>query len=193
VIGIASQAGIELTDLYKMIKQNFDILQLGHPTLRKIAKPVGSITQSYQTLFDNLLAFVIERKGAGIAAPQVNISERFFIMSSKPTVRYPNAPEMEPIVIINPEIINHSDEMVKDWEGCLSIPGIRSLVPRYSSVTVKFTSRFGDVVETDYSGFIARVFQHEIDHLNGVVFLDRVENTHDIVMEQEWLKIQPQF
>ncbi len=172
-----------------MTKQDFEILQLGDPELRKIAKPVGSITQSYQTLFDNLLTFVIGRKGAGIAAPQVNISERFFIMSSKPNERYPNAPEMEPIVIINPEIINHSDEIIKDWEGCLSIPGIRSLVPRYSSITVKFTSRFGDVVEADYSGFIARVFQHEIDHLNGIVFLDRLENTHDIVMEQEWLKI----
>ncbi len=170
-----------------MIKQDFEILLLGHPTLRKIAKPVDNITQPYQTLFDNLLDFVIERRGAGIAAPQVNISERFFIMSSKPNERYLNALEMEPIVIINPEIISHSDELIKDWEGCLSIPGIRSLVPRYSSVTVKFTSRLGALVETHYSGFIARVFQHEIDHLNGIVFLDRVENTHDIMMEQEWL------
>jgi peptide deformylase len=171
-----------------MIKQDFEILLLGHPTLRKIAKPIDNITQPYQNLFENLLDFVIERKGAGIAAPQVNISERFFIMSSNPNERYPNAPKMKPIVIVNPEIISHSDELIEDWEGCLSIPSIRALVPRYSSVTVKFTSRLGDIVEADYSGFIARVFQHEIDHLNGIVFLDRVKNTQGIMMEQEWLK-----
>jgi peptide deformylase len=171
-----------------MIKQDFEILLLGHPTLRKIAKPIDNITQPYQNLFENLLDFVIERKGAGIAAPQVNISERFFIMYSNPNERYPNAPKMKPIVIVNPEIISHSDELIEDWEGCLSIPSIRALVPRYSSVTVKFTSRLGDIVEADYSGFIARVFQHEIDHLNGIVFLDRVKNTQGIMMEQEWLK-----
>ena len=171
-----------------MTKQGFDILQLGHPILRKIAAPVGQITPSYQILFDNLLDFVIERQGAGIAAPQVGISERFFMMSSKPTARYPNAPEMAPIIIINPEVVSHSDEIITDWEGCLSIPGIRALVPRYSSLTVRFTSRLGERVETHYDGFIARVFQHEIDHLNGKVFLDRIKSTTDIIMEQEWLK-----
>lgn len=167
----------------------FEILQVGHPTLRKIAKPIDNIRDQYQPLFDDLLAFVISRQGAGIAAPQVGISERFFIMSSKPNERYPHAPDMKPIIIVNPDIINHSDSINQDWEGCLSVPGIRALVPRYSSVTVNFTSRFGEKNELEYSGFIARIFQHEIDHLNGTVFLDRVEDTRSIMMEQEWLKM----
>lgn len=167
----------------------FEILQLGHPTLRKIAKPIDNISDQYQTLFGDLLDFVISKQGAGIAAPQVGISERFFIMSSKPNERYPHAPEMDPIFIINPEIIAHSDTISEDWEGCLSIPSVRALVPRYSSITVKFTSRYGEEIKTSYSGFIARIFQHEIDHLNGIVFLDRVTNTHNIMMEQEWFKM----
>ncbi|MBL1320327.1 MAG: peptide deformylase [Methylophaga sp.] len=171
-----------------MQKKSFEILQLGDPRLRKAAKPIEAITAQHQILFDDLLDFVVSRQGAGIAAPQVGLSERFFIMASKPNERYPNAPNMEPIVIINPEIISHSDNLVEDWEGCLSIPGIRGLVPRYSSVTVKYLSRSGEEIKTRYSGFIARIFQHEIDHLNGAVFLDRIENNHNIMMEQEWLK-----
>lgn len=172
-----------------MTHHNFEILQLGHPLLRKIAKPVDVFNDQYQALFDDLIEFVVSRKGAGIAAPQVGISERFFILSSRANERYPDAPNMEPLVIVNPDIINHSDEIIEDWEGCLSIPDLRARVPRYASITVSYLTRHGEHIETEYSGFIARVFQHEIDHLNGTVFLDRVENTHTIMMEQEWLKM----
>ncbi|MFW5426473.1 MAG: peptide deformylase [Methylophagaceae bacterium] len=172
-----------------MALHHFEILQLGHPLLRKKAKVLETISAQHQILFDDVIDFVIEKQGAGIAAPQVGISERFFIMSSKPNERYPHAPDMEPVVIINPKIISHSDERVDDWEGCLSIPGLRALVPRYSSVTVSHLTRHGENIETEYSGFIARIFQHEIDHLNGKLFLDRVENNHTIMMEQEWSKM----
>lgn len=77
----------------------------------------------------------------------------------------------------------------KDWEGCLSVPGVRALVPRNTSIKVRFSSRLADVVEAEYSGFLARIFQHEFDHLEGKVFLDRVENSHEVMMEQEWLKM----
>jgi peptide deformylase len=182
------QVGLELIEHFKMPKKSFEILQLGNPLLRKTAQPLQSISTQHQTLFDDLLDFIVRRQGAGIAAPQIGLSERFFIMSSKPNERYPNAPDMKPIVIINPEIISHSDHLIEDWEGCLSIPGVRGFVPRYSSVTVKYLSRSGEESKTKYSGFIARIFQHEIDHLNGTVFLDRIENNHNIMMEQEWLK-----
>ena len=171
-----------------MPQPSFEIVLLGHPILRKVAKRIENITEQHQIIFDDLLDYLISQQGAGIAAPQVGISERFFIMSSKPNERYPNAPDMEPIVIINPEIIGYSDNLIGDWEGCLSIPGVRGFVPRYSSVTVKYLSRGGEEIETQYSGFIARIFQHEIDHLNGTVFLDRIENNYNIMMEQEWLK-----
>lgn len=173
-----------------MHNKNFQILLLGHPELRKIAQPIIDVSSNQtQSFLDNLLQFVRDKKGMGIAAPQVGVSERIFIMCSQPNTRYPYAPDMKPTAIINPEIIWLSAETEKDWEGCLSVPGVRALVPRHTSIKVKFTSRQGDVIETEYSGFLARIFQHEFDHLEGNIFLDRVENSHEIMMEQEWLKM----
>ncbi len=165
----------------------FDILLLGHPHLRLTAKPVCDVTSANnQVLFKRLLSFVLEKQGMGIAAPQVDVSQRFFIMSSHPNARYPHAPFMEPTIIINPEIVWMSEEMEKDWEGCLSVPGVRALVPRHTEIDVHYTLPTNEVVQTRYTGFIARVFQHEYDHLNGLVFLDRVETNYDIMVEAEW-------
>lgn len=176
-----------------MYDKNFQILLLGNPSLRKIAQPIIDITSNQmQSFLNDLLQFVYDKNGMGIAAPQVGISERIFIMCSRPNARYPSAPEMEAMVVINPEITWFSLETEKDWEGCLSVPGVRALVPRHTSIKVRFTSQSDDVVETKYSGFLARIFQHEFDHLQGKVFLDRVENTHEIMMEQEWLKMVTQ-
>lgn len=112
---------------------DFFIHQLGHPLLRHRAEPVESIEYpAFQQQLDALLAFVIDKGGMGIAAPQVGISQRFFILSSHPNDRYPYAPDVPPFAVINPEILAHSDTTSKDWEGCLSLPGIRGLVPRYN-------------------------------------------------------------
>lgn len=167
--------------------QAFDIIQLGHPLLRQPAEPVDNITDpAFQSQLDDLLQFVMEKGGMGIAAPQVGISQQVFILSSHPNARYPYAPDVEPFFVLNPEIISVSDNINKDWEGCLSLPGIRALVPRHEEVEVRYQTRDGDVVQTRYKGFLARVFQHELDHLQGMVFLDRVVNTRDVMMEQEW-------
>lgn len=168
----------------------FRILQLGHPHLRLSANPIDDIhSAELHAFIDALLQFVDEVKGMGIAAPQVDHSLRLFILSSKPNTRYPYAPLMPVTVMINPEIIWASDHIEKDWEGCLSVPSIRALVPRHETIKIRFTSRTGDLIETQYSGFLARVFQHELDHLNGVVFIDRVESSLDMMAEQEWLKL----
>jgi peptide deformylase len=168
----------------------FTILQLGHPNLRLVSKPVDDIASETTQLFiQQLLSFVEQAKGMGIAAPQVNHAIRLFIMSSHPNERYPYAPIMDKTVVMNPEIIWLSDETVKDWEGCLSVPGVRALVPRHQVICVKYILETGELYEAEYTGFLARLFQHEFDHLNGLVFLDRVEDSHDIVMEQEWLKM----
>lgn len=165
----------------------FDILQLGHPQLRQPAEVVDNMTDpAFQSLLDDLLEFVMEKGGMGIAAPQVGISQQFFILSCHPNERYPYAPEVAPFVVINPAIIETSAAQSKDWEGCLSLPGIRGLVPRYDWVKVRYSNRDGDIIESRYEGFLARVFQHELDHLQGTVFLDRVETTRDVMMEQEW-------
>lgn len=173
-----------------MSATNFTLLQLGHPHLRLISRAIDDLSiEQNQQFFDDLLRFVQDVNGMGIAAPQVDVQQRVFIMSSKPNPRYPYAPLMTPTVIINPEIISRSEQLEKDWEGCLSVPGVRALVPRHCSVKVRYSDRTGRQIETDYDGFLARVFQHELDHLDGKVFLDRVETNHDIVMEQEWQKL----
>ena len=173
-----------------MSKSAFTILQLGHPKLRLVSETVEDTSnETTQSFVQQLLSFVEDVKGMGIAAPQVNHAIRLFIMSSHPNERYPYAPIMDKTVVINPEIIWSSKETEKDWEGCLSVPGVRALVTRNQVIRVKYTLESGELCEAQYTGFLARLFQHEFDHLNGLVFLDRVEDSHDIMMEQEWLKL----
>ena len=160
------------------------IAQLGQPVLREVA---GKITDpgasSVQALIDDMLVTVADANGVGIAAPQVYEPLSLFIVSSRPNPRYPAAPEMEPTAMINPEILWMSDEKEKGWEGCLSIPGLRGLVPRHRRIGVRYLTRKEEVVEVEYADFLARVFQHEFDHVQGVVFLDRVETTHVLMTE----------
>lgn len=166
-----------------------EIIQLGHPLLRSKAQVVDNIqNQSIQDLIDNLIATVGQASGVGIAAPQVAASHRLFIVASRPNLRYPNAPTMEPTAMINPKILAHSNEVKKGWEGCLSIPGIRGSVPRYQAIEVEYTDRNDKLQKQELTDFVARIFLHEYDHLDGVVFLDRLESTQDIITEQEYQK-----
>jgi peptide deformylase len=166
------------------------VAQLGNEILRLKAASVKEINKpSIQSLIDDMLITVSDTDGVGIAAPQLYESLQIFIMASCPNSRYPNAPSMEPTAIINPEILWFSEEQDKDWEGCLSIPGIRGLVPRYKSLNVKYMTREGSVKEQAFSDFLARIFQHESDHLYGISFLDRLESTKDIITEKEFNKL----
>lgn len=166
------------------------IAQLGHPLLRQRASEIADpLDPGIQELIDDMLATVAEVNGAGLAAPQVYVDKRLFIVASKPNSRYPDAPEMDPTPVINPKIIWKSDEISNGWEGCLSIPGFRGLVPRHEAIRIEYTTRNGERTQQHYSDFVARVFQHEYDHLEGVVFLDRLASTHDIMTEKEWFKL----
>lgn len=165
------------------------IIQLGDPILRQKATLVENINdERIQKLIDDLTATVAQANGVGIAAPQVAQSYRLFIVASRPNPRYPNAPSMEPTAMMNPKILASSTEIVKGWEGCLSIPGIRGLVPRSQAIEVEYTDRNGKLQKQEFSDFVARIFQHEYDHLDGIVFLDRLESTLDIITEQEYQK-----
>jgi peptide deformylase len=167
-----------------------EIEELGNPILREKAKHVDNIGDEYiQNLIDNLSETVSAVNGVGIAAPQVAACYQIFIIYSHPNPRYPDAPKTEPLEVINPKIISRSDEMVKDWEGCLSIPGIRGLVPRHKSISVEYTNRYGHKKAEELEDFIARIFQHEYDHLNGIVFLDRLESVNDMITEKEYIKL----
>ena len=164
-----------------------EIIQLGNLILRQQAKPINNLADEWiQTLIDELIATVAKANGVGIASPQVAESYRLFIVASRPNPRYPNAPTMEPTAMINPRIIAHSSEVVKGWEGCLSVPGIRGLVPRYQAIEVEYTSQDGKLHRQELRDFVARIFQHEYDHLDGIVFIDRVESTKELMTEQEY-------
>ncbi len=165
------------------------ISQLGNPVLRQRSQFVENIqADRIQELIDNLISTVQQANGVGIAAPQVAMGDRLFVVASRPNLRYPQAPHMEPTAMINPRIIASSTETVKDWEGCLSIPGIRGLVPRSRSIEIEYTSRDGQLHRQEFTDFVARIFQHEYDHLDGIVFLDKVESTHELITEDEYQK-----
>jgi len=167
------------------------ISQLGNPVLRQPSQVVENVkADRIQQLIDNLIFTVQHANGVGIATPQVAMGDRLFIVASRPNLRYPQAPHMEPTAMINPQILAASTETVKDWEGCLSIPGIRGLVPRSRAIEVEYTSRDGKLHRQEFTDFVARIFQHEHDHLDGIMFLDRVESTQELMTEDEY---QQQF
>ena len=167
-----------------------ELTELGNPILREKAKEVVDFADfELQKLIDDMLLTVIEVNGVGLAAPQVGRSLRIFVMSSHPNPRYPEAPEMEPKEIINPEILNSSEEMEDDWEGCLSIPGIRGIVPRHREIEVRYFDRYARENNEKLDDFLARIFQHELDHLDGIVFLDRLKSSKDIITDREYMKL----
>lgn len=167
--------------------EDLQIIQVGHPILRTIASSIENISDpSIQNLIDSLIQTAQTANGVGIAAPQVAQSYRLFIVASRPNPRYPDAPEMEPTAMINPKIVEVSEEKVKGWEGCLSVTGYRGLVPRYQTLRVEYQDRNGTLHTQVFQDFVARIIQHELDHLDGLVFLDRLESNQDLYTEQEY-------
>ena len=168
----------------------FEIKELGDPVIRKISEPVKNIDSSeIRNLIDDMTATVKDANGVGLAAPQIGISLRIFIIDSQPNERYPNAPKFGPLAMINPKIISKGESKEKEWEGCLSIPGIRGHVARYKSLEVEYYTRDGKHHREKLDGFPAKVFQHELDHLDGIVFLDRLCSMNDVVTEKEFAKM----
>ena len=163
------------------------IIELVDTRLRSQTQPICDLTEpTLQHLIDDLLVTAADKNGVGIAAPQVAEGVQLFIVASRPNLRYPQAPYMEPTAMLNPQILSHSDDVVKGWEGCLSVPGKRGLVPRYRAVEVAYVDRNGRQCRQYLQDFVARIFQHEYDHLQGKVFLDRVEHPEDILTESEY-------
>lgn len=163
------------------------IAQLGHPILRDQARTIEDVRDpAIKSLIDDMFVTLSEIKGIGLAAPQVYQSYRLFVVAIQPTPRFPNAPYMEPTAILNPEIIWSSQETSKNWEACWSIPGIRGMVPRPRTIKLRYMLRTGDVAEEDFTDFTSWLFQHEYDHLDGHVYLDRLESMRDIMTEAEY-------
>lgn len=167
-------------------KKKLSVLTVGDPRLRMVAQPVEQIDDRLQTLIDNLIWTAEKTNGVGIAAPQVGEAKRLFIVASRPNLRYPHAPQMEPTAIINPRIVAHSDEQVAGWEGCLSVPDQRGQVDRWREIEVEYGDRYGNQHRRVFTDFVARIFQHELDHLEGTVFVDRVPDPSTLLTEKEY-------
>jgi peptide deformylase len=160
------------------------IVRLGHPSLRAPAQPLDPArieSVAIQELIDDLIATMREAQGVGLAAPQVGEEVQLFV--SDPAG---GADPAAVRVVINPMLTPLSGEPLYDWEGCLSIPGLRGLVPRHPAVRVRGLDRAGKPLDAVVEGLEARIVQHENDHLNGVVFLDRMRDFRSLAFFEEW-------
>ncbi len=160
------------------------VSRMGHPVLRKrtvLVQPDEINTSSMQRLIDDMFDTMHEYVGIGLAAPQVHQERRLFVAG----VDDPNS-TMQPVVMINPEIEVIDDEKEEDWEGCLSIPDIRGKVLRAKNIRVRFLDRHGRSQQLTATGFPARVIQHETDHLNGVLFVDRMTSFESLTFLEEY-------
>lgn len=136
-----------------------------------------------QRFIKELKQTMLDANGIGIAAPQVFDPRAIMIIASRPNPRYPDAPQMDPLVLINPKIMAHSNSQTKGWEGCLSVPSLRGNVKRYTWVDIEYHDVDGKLSSNRFNDFVARIFQHEYDHLIGKTWLDNIESTDDIVAE----------
>jgi len=173
------------------------VSRMGHPVLRKKVRPVApaEITAApMQRLIDDMTQTMLEYHGAGLAAPQVHEELRLFVAQ---VVRDHEDEENEAdnetrkpeiLALINPEFKPASRHVEEDWEGCLSIPDLRGVVPRYRDISVKAYDRTGRQIELQASGFMARVIQHEVDHLDGVLFLDRMKSLDSLSFIEEFAR-----
>jgi len=159
------------------------IVHLGHPALRTPARAVDPehlASPEIQTLIDDMVATMEAAPGVGLAAPQVAAGLQLFVYQAAVS------PPIPLTVVVNPMLTPERGELVFGWEGCLSIPRLRGLVPRHPAVRLAAFDRHGQPFEHRAEGFEARIIQHELDHLNGVVFLDRMRDLRSLAFEDEW-------
>jgi peptide deformylase len=167
------------------------VARMGHPVLRTRARPIDPSdirSPRIQTLIDDMFETMREYQGVGLAAPQVHASVRLFVAGFAPEdgdadAKAERVPEM---ALINPEITPVGTGMVEDWEGCLSIPDIRGKVPRARDIAVRAYDRQGKRIELRARGFTARVIQHETDHLDGILFFDRMTSMKTLTFLEEF-------
>jgi peptide deformylase len=163
------------------------VAHMGHPVLRERAKPLEKSDLRkplFQKLIDDMIETMHEYHGVGLAAPQVHEGVRLFVAMLE---EEPDA-KSDTTIVINPEIVPEGNSREEGWEGCLSIPDIRGMVPRYTDIKVKALDRDGRAVELHLKKFAARVAQHETDHLDGVLFLDRMPSMGTLTYLDEYSK-----
>jgi peptide deformylase len=165
------------------------VARVGHPVLRQPAQPVAPAdlrTAEMQKFIDDMIQTMREYDGAGLAANQVHVPRQIAVIEVGQNPRYPEAPEIPLMVLVNPVVTPLTDEMEDGWEGCLSVPDMRGVVPRYTSVRLECLDRQGNPVDLVAKEFFARVIQHETDHLNGIVYVDRIRDMRTLSYIAEW-------
>jgi peptide deformylase len=152
-----------------------EILKMGDPRLLRVAEPVREFgTPEMEALIADMFDTMHEANGAGLAAPQIGVNLQLVIYGFKDNQRYPDAPPVPETVLINPVLTPQGDEMDEQFEGCLSVPGLRGVVPRYTRLHYEGVDQFGKPIVRDAEGFHARVVQHEVDHLLGILYPMRI-------------------
>ncbi len=167
------------------------VARLGHPVLRQVAAPVPVEeirSAETQRLIEDMVETMREYNGAGLAAPQVHVLQQVTVIEVHGNPRYPDAPSIPLTVLINPVVTALTEETEDGWEGCLSVPDMRGMVSRYTTVRLEAYDRDGTKMDVVAKEFFARVIQHEIDHLNGIVYLDRMKDFSTLTHLAEWNK-----
>ncbi|MEL7003574.1 MAG: peptide deformylase [Bacteroidota bacterium] len=169
-----------------------EVIKMGNPILRKVSEEVGLDKISsieIQTLIDDLIDTMHHFEGAGIAAPQIGILKRVFVIGLQSgNSRYPNKDPFDLLTVVNPEIETINDEEIDSWEGCLSIPDIRGKLKRKKQVLLKGYDRDGQPFDRRLEGFAAIVAQHELDHLDGKLFIDQMKSMESLSFWEEYQK-----
>lgn len=167
------------------------VARLGHPVIRTPAEAVPKETISsaaMQRFLDDMVETMHEYEGVGLAAPQVHVAKQIAVIEVRENRRYPGEGPIPLTILINPKILTLSKKALEDWEGCLSVNDFRGRVPRAESLEVEAYNRKGEKVKFQAHGFLARVIQHECDHLAGRVFLDRMPNLLTLSHLQEFVR-----
>jgi peptide deformylase len=159
------------------------VLKMGEPLLRAVAQPVTRFDAELAALIADMDETMRALNGAGIAAPQIGVSVRAVIFELSDNPRYPHIAPVPYTVLINPLVTPLDAEQDEGWEGCLSVPGMRGLVPRYRRVRYRGFDLHGGPIDRSVEGFHARVVQHEVDHLDGILFPQRVRDLRDFGFE----------
>jgi peptide deformylase len=153
------------------------VLKMGDPILLKVAEPIATFdTPELHDLLVDMRDTMAALNGAGLAAPQIGVSKQVVIFGVGRNARYPQAEEVPYTVLVNPTLEPVSSQLEDGWAGCLSVPGMRGLVPRYSELRYRGYDQFGNAIDRTVSGFHARVVQHEVDHLLGVLYPMRIRD-----------------
>jgi len=154
-----------------------EILKMGDPRLLRVAEPVSQFdTPELHALVQDMFDTMHAANGAGLAAPQIGVNLQLVIFGFKQNTRYPDAPQVPETVLINPILTPVGEAMEDGWEGCLSVPGMRGVVPRHAKLHYEGFDQFGQRIVRDADDFHARVVQHEVDHLNGVLYPMRIRD-----------------